>query len=140
MPNRPLTLTAAAAVVALEGLTALLLGGYVAVETVIGEPSDTMSSIFVAGFGLLVGAVLLRVAWGLLRAEKWTRSPGVLTQIFMIPVAVTLFQSGQALLGAVLTAAVVAGLVCLLSPPTTRILYGDAAPPDGVQDGRRGGA
>nr|WP_184946381.1 hypothetical protein [Planomonospora venezuelensis] len=126
-----MTLTAAAAVLALEGLTALLLGGYVGLETVVGEPSDMMSSVFVAGFGLLVGAILLRVAWGLLRTERWTRSPGVLTQIFMIPVCVTLFQSGQAVLGIPLAVAVAAGLVTLLSPPTTRTLYGDE-PSDGV--------
>ncbi|MFC4061411.1 hypothetical protein ACFOWE_24180 [Planomonospora corallina] len=132
MPNRPPTLTVAAVVAALEGLTALLLGGYVGVETVIGQPDDVLSSVFVAGFGLLVGAILLRVAWGLLRAEKWTRSPGVLTQIFMIPVVVTLFQSGQPVFGAVLAAAVVTGLVSLLSPPTTRVLYGDTKPSDGV--------
>ncbi|WP_449060894.1 hypothetical protein [Planomonospora algeriensis] len=132
MQNRPPTLTVAAAVLALEGLTALLLGGYVAVETVAGNPSDAMSSAFVAGFGLLVGAILLRVAWGLLRAEKWTRSPGVLTQIFMVPVVVTLFQSDRALPGGLLAAAVVTALAALLSPPTTRILYGDAEPSDGV--------
>ncbi|GIH80604.1 hypothetical protein [Planobispora longispora] len=125
MPNRPPTLVVAAAVLALEGVTALLLGGYVGVATVIGKPDDVMSSLFVAGFGLLVGGLLLRVAWGLLKAEKWARSPGVLTQIFMIPVTVTLFQSGQALLGVPLAAAVVAGLVALLAPPTTRALYGD---------------
>ncbi|MBG0832150.1 hypothetical protein HS041_31065 [Planomonospora sp. ID67723] len=120
-----MTLTVAAVVLAVEGLTALLLGGYVGVETVVGEPSDTVSSIFVAGFGLLVGAILLWVAWGLLRAEKWTRSPGVLTQIFMIPVCVTLFQSGQVVFGIPLAVAAVAGLVALLSPPTTQALYGD---------------
>ncbi|GAT67714.1 hypothetical protein HS048_33025 [Planomonospora sp. ID91781] len=135
MQNRPPTLTVAAAVLALEGLTALLLGGYVAVETVVGNPSDAMSSAFVAGFGLLVGAILLRVAWGLLRAEKWTRSPGVLTQIFMVPVVVTLFQSDRAPLGGLLAAAVVTALVALLSPPTTRVLYGDAEPSDGVGSG-----
>jgi hypothetical protein len=130
--NRPPTLAVAAAVLALEGLTALLLGGYVAVETVAGNPSDTMSSVFVAGFGLLVGAILLRVSWGLLRAEKWTRSPGVLTQIFVLPIVVTLLESGQALLGGLLAAAAVTALAALLSPPTTRVLYGDAEPSDGV--------
>ncbi|GGL52302.1 hypothetical protein [Planomonospora parontospora] len=135
MQNRPPALTVAAAVLALEGLTALLLGGYVAVETVVGNPSDAMSSAFVAGFGLLVGAILLRVAWGLLRAEKWTRSPGVLTQIFMVPVVVTLFQSDRALLGGLLAAAAVTALVALLSPPTTRVLYGDAEPSDGAGSG-----
>ncbi|GAA2902905.1 hypothetical protein GCM10010517_68840 [Streptosporangium fragile] len=125
MPNRPMTLTVAAAVMALEGLTALLLGGYVGVETVIGAPSDLTSSIAVAGFGLLIGAALLWVGWGMLRTERWTRSPGVLTQIFTVPIAVTLIQSDQQAIGIPLIAVAVIGLVALLSPPTTQALYGD---------------
>ncbi|MEV6865799.1 hypothetical protein AB0M44_32980 [Streptosporangium subroseum] len=125
MPNRPMTLTVAAAIMGLEGVTALLLGGYVGVETVIGKPADLISSIFVAGFGILVGAVLLRVAWGMIQVDRWTRSPGVLTQIFALPVGVTLIQSDQQAIGIPLIAVAVIGLVALLSPPTTQALYGD---------------
>lgn len=124
-----MTLTVAAAVMALEGLTALLLGGYVAVETVIGRPSDLMSSIGVASFGILLGAALLWVGWGMLRSERWTRSPGVLAQIFCVPISVTLIQSDQQAIGIPLIAVAVIGLVALLSPPTTEALYGDR---DGV--------
>jgi hypothetical protein len=120
-----MTLTAAAAILGLEGVTALLLGGYVGVETVIGEPDDLVSSIFVAGFGILVGAALLRVAWGMIQVDRWTRSPGVLTQIFALPVGITLIQSDQQAIGIPLIAIAVIGLVALLSPPTTRVLYGD---------------
>jgi hypothetical protein len=120
-----MTLTVAAAIMGLEGVTALLLGGYVGVETVIGKPADLISSIFVAGFGILVGAVLLRVAWGMIQVNRWTRSPGVLTQIFALPVGVTLIQSDQQAIGIPLIAVAVIGLVALLSPPTTQALYGD---------------
>jgi hypothetical protein len=120
-----MTLTVAAAIMGLEGVTALLLGGYVGVETVIGKPADLMSSIFVAGFGILVGAALLRVAWGMIQVDRWTRSPGVLTQIFALPVGVTLIQSDQQAIGIPLIAVAVIGLVALLSPPTTQALYGD---------------
>lgn len=120
-----MTLTVAAAIMGLEGVTALILGGYVGVETVIGKPADLISSIFVAGFGILVGAVLLRVAWGMIQVDRWTRSPGVLTQIFALPVGVTLIQSDQQAIGIPLIAIAVIGLVALLSPPTTQALYGD---------------
>ncbi|MEV8635934.1 hypothetical protein AB0395_30180 [Streptosporangium sp. NPDC051023] len=123
--HRPLTLAVAAAVMALEGVTTLLLGGYVGVETVIGQPSDVVSSIFVAGFGILLGAALLWVALGMLRTERWARSPGVLAQIFAVVVGVTLIQSDQQAIGIPLIAAAVIGLVALLSPPTTQALYGD---------------
>ncbi|MFJ2031440.1 hypothetical protein [Streptosporangium sp. NPDC087985] len=125
MSNRPMTLTIAAAITGLEGVTSLLLGGYVGVETVVGRPSDVLSSIFVAGFGILVGAALLWVTWGMLQIERWTRSPGVLAQIFAAVVAITLIQSGQQAIGIPLIAVAVIGLVVLLSPQTTHALYGD---------------
>ncbi|GAA3712666.1 hypothetical protein GCM10022224_092800 [Nonomuraea antimicrobica] len=125
MNARPLTLLIAAVVVALEGLVALGLGVFVAVETLVGAPDDMTSAAAEAVFGLLVGAGLLWVAWGgLFRMERWGRSPAVLTQIFMLPVGVTLTQSGWPQLGIPLIAVAVAGLVTLLAPPTTRALYG----------------
>ncbi|MEU4835355.1 hypothetical protein [Streptosporangium sp. NPDC023615] len=125
MPNRPMTLTVAAAVLAVEGVTAVILGGYAGVETVIGRPADVMSSIAVAAFAVIMGAALLWVALGMLRTERWTRSPGVLAQIFAIPVAITSIQSGQGAVGIPLIALALVGLVSLLSPPTTHALYGD---------------
>ncbi|MGW3353226.1 hypothetical protein ACWDA3_58900 [Nonomuraea rubra] len=126
MNGRPLTLLIAAAVVALEGLVALGLGVYVAVETLTGAPDDVTSALAVAGFGLLVGAGLLWVAWGgLFKMERWGRSPGVLTQIFMLPVGGTLITSSQPQLGIPMIVVALAGLVTLLAPPTTQALYGD---------------
>jgi hypothetical protein len=124
--GRPLTLLIAAAVVAVEGLVALGLGVFVAVETLTGTPDDMTTAVAEAVFGLLVGAGLLWVAWGgLFRMERWGRSPAVLTQIFMLPVSVTLIQSDQLQLGIPLIVVALAGLVTLLAPPTTHALYGD---------------
>ncbi|GLX01809.1 hypothetical protein [Microtetraspora sp. NBRC 16547] len=125
MNSRPLTLTVASVVVAVEGLAALALGGYVAVETVIGKPSDLASSIFVAAFGILVGAGLLWVAWGVLQVFRWTRGPGVVTQIFALPVAITLIQSQQYAYGIPLVVAAAIALVTLLAPQSTKALMGE---------------
>ncbi|GII61836.1 hypothetical protein Skr01_19210 [Sphaerisporangium krabiense] len=125
MVNRPVTLPAAAAVLAVEGLTAIGLGGYAGVETIIGAPADVSSSIVVSAFGVVVGAALLWVAWGVLRAARWSRAPGVVTQIFALPVAVSLVQSEQYVPGALLILFAVAGLVTLLAPPTTRAMIKD---------------
>lgn len=127
MVTRPLTLVIAAAVLAVQGVVALLLGGYVAVETVIGAPDDIASSLFVAGFGLLVGAGLLWVAWGALRGERWSRSPGVVAQIFALPVVYTTLQSGQYGIAVPLAGTVLIALVALLAPPTAKALYGEDA-------------
>ncbi|MEV4107183.1 hypothetical protein [Nonomuraea sp. NPDC049695] len=126
MSSRPVTLVVAAAIVALEGLAALGLGIYVGVETLVSTPDNLTTAIAESAFGVLIGAGLLWVAWGgLFRMERWGRSPGVLAQIFVLPVAVTLIQSGQPQLGIPLIVIAVAGLATLLAPPTTHALYGD---------------
>ncbi|MDF2711582.1 MAG: hypothetical protein K0R62_7234 [Nonomuraea muscovyensis] len=126
MSKRPLSLVVAAVVVALEGLVAVGLGGYVVVETLRGAAGDVTTAIAEAVFGLLIGAGLLWVAWGgLLRVERWGRAPAVLTQIFMIPVSVTLIQSDQPQLGIPLLVVALVGLVSLLAPPTTHALIGE---------------
>ncbi|MFD9942310.1 hypothetical protein ACFWYW_19505 [Nonomuraea sp. NPDC059023] len=124
--TRPGTLLVAAVLVALEGLVALGLGVYVAVEAIVGRPESMTSAVAEAGFGLLVGAGLLWVAWGgLFKVERWGRAPSVLTQIFMIPVAVTLIQADRPALGFPLMAVALVGLGVLLAPPTTKALYGE---------------
>ncbi|WP_245658074.1 hypothetical protein [Microtetraspora malaysiensis] len=128
MSSRPMTLTVASAVVAVEGLVSLILGGYVAVETLIGQPSDMTTSIAVAAFGILAGLGLLWVAWGVLQVLRWSRGPGVLTQIFALPVAITLIQSQQYTYGVPLVLAAVIALVTLLAPPSTKALMGEDGP------------
>lgn len=119
------SLTVAAGVVAIEGITVLGLGGYAVVHTVIGAPVDVMSSIIVAVAGIAVGAGLLWVARGLHTAQRWSRTPGVVTQIFLIPIAVTFLQSGRPAMGVPLIVAALVALAALLAPPTTKALYGD---------------
>ncbi|MFB9528151.1 hypothetical protein [Nonomuraea roseola] len=123
---RPWSLVAAAGIVAAEGLVALGLGVYALVGTLAGEATETTAALAEAAFGLLIGAGLIWVAvGGLLRAERWGRAPGVLTQIFLIPVSITVMQSGWPAIGVPLLAAAIAGLGTLLAPPTTKALYGD---------------
>ncbi|WP_157250663.1 hypothetical protein [Nonomuraea typhae] len=121
-----MTLLVAAVIVALEGLIALGLGIYVGVEAAVGRPESMTSAVAEAGFGLLVGAGLLWVAWGgLFKLERWGRSPSVLAQIFVIPVAITLINADRPALGIPLLAVALAGLGVLLAPPTTKALYGE---------------
>ncbi|WP_405141427.1 hypothetical protein OG589_30640 [Sphaerisporangium sp. NBC_01403] len=125
MLNRPVTLVVAAVVLAIEGLTAVVLGGYAAVETIVGKPADLGSSIVVSAFGILIGAALIWVAWGVLQAARWSRAPGVVTQIFALPVAVSLVQSEQTVPGVLLIVVALAGLVALLAPATTKAMIGE---------------
>ena len=127
---RPTTLIIAAVVVALEGIVALGLGVYVGAETAMGAAKDLTPAIAEAGFGILLGAGLLWVAYGgLFRMERWGRSPSVLAQIIAIPVGITLFDSGQPSLGIPLIVVALIGIGTLLAPPTTKALYGEDASP-----------
>jgi len=124
--GRPPSLLIATAVVALEGLVAVGLGVFAAVEALTGTPVSLSTALAEAVFALLVGAGLLWVAGGgLFRVQRWGRSPAVLAQIFLLPVAYTLIQSGVPQFGVPLAVVAVAGIAALLAPPTTHALYGD---------------
>ena len=125
MPNRPpFTLLLAAALEALLGLIAVAGGLYTAVETVVGDPLNTTTALAVAVLAVGGGALMLKVAHGLYLAQGWSRSPAVLTQLFLLPVAVSLVQSDQPQLGYPLVALAVCALVALFARPTGLALYG----------------
>lgn len=119
MPQRPVTVTAAAALEAVEGLGALGFGVFVSWQTAFGEALDQSTAIAVAAMALLGGACMLAVARGLLRADRWSRSPAVLTQLFALPVSWSLLQSDQLLFGVPLITVAVLTLGLVLSGPST---------------------
>jgi peptidoglycan/LPS O-acetylase OafA/YrhL len=122
--NRPpFTLTLAAVLEAVVGLLALGGGLFTLVETVVGEPKNLATALAVAALAVGGGALMLKVALGLYRAEGWSRSPAVVTQLFLLPVAVTLVQSDRPWLGYPLAALGVCALLMLLSGPTAAALY-----------------
>ncbi|WP_198679116.1 hypothetical protein [Thermomonospora amylolytica] len=128
--RRPLTVTAAAALEAAEGVAALGFGAFVAWETVVGEPLDPVTAWAVTGMALLGGFCMLAVARGLLTAERWSRAPTVLTQLFVLPVAWSLLQSDQYAYGVPLMIVAVLTLALALSGPTTRFLLAAEAGDD----------
>ncbi|GLZ14790.1 hypothetical protein Acsp04_50250 [Actinomadura sp. NBRC 104425] len=138
MSKRLNTVHGAAALVAAEGLTAIGFGLFTGYETVIGAAVDPATAIAVTVIALGAGAGMLGCARGLLRGDGWSRSPGVLVQLFALPVAWSLWQSGQYWLAVPLGLVAVAALVLLLSPPTTAWLVHDHQPSG--DSGERGAA
>jgi hypothetical protein len=126
--RRPITLTAAAAVEAAEGLIALGFGFFVGWETIVGKPLDPASAIGVTLFAFLAGAGMLAVARGLLRADRWSRSPAVLTQLFALPVSVSMLQGSQYALGVPLIVLAVVALVLVLCKPSNDALVHEEEP------------
>lgn len=122
MTERPLTLTVGAAIEAGEGVAALGFGLFVGWETIVGKPLDPASAIGVTVLALAGGAGMLLVARGLLQARRWSRSPAVLTQLFALPVSVSMIQGGQYAIGVPMIVLALVALVLLLCKPSNDVL------------------
>ncbi|GGP51456.1 hypothetical protein [Streptomyces abikoensis] len=122
---RPARLTAAAALVALEGLALAGSGLYLLIMGLLGKP-DSPQQAETGGLTVLALAALpLLAARGLWLLRRWSRGPAMITQIMALPVAWTLYNGGAGALiaGAVaLALTAVATLVLLVNPTATEAL------------------
>jgi hypothetical protein len=120
--TRPITLSAAAAVEAVEGAAVLAVGLFVGTEAIIGSPNDLASAVVLALMAVAAGIGIIAVGRGLWQTRRWARAPALLTQIFAVIAAISMIQSKRQAVGVVLIALALAGAATLLSPPSTRAL------------------
>jgi hypothetical protein len=120
--TRPITLSAAAAIEAVEGAAVLAVGLFVGIEAIIGSPNDLASAVVLALMAVAAGIGIIAVGRGLWQTRRWARAPALLTQIFAVIAAISMIQSRRQAVGAVLIVLAVAGAAALLSPPSTRAL------------------
>lgn len=125
MTKRPFTVQAAAALQAAEGAAAVGFGVFTGVETASGAAVDPASAIGVTVLALAGGLGMLGCARGLLRAAQWSRAPTVLTQLFALPIAYSLWQSDRPAIAVPLGLVAVLALIAVLSPPSTAWLIED---------------
>ncbi|MGY1497664.1 hypothetical protein ACW4TU_13880 [Streptomyces sp. QTS52] len=121
---RPLRLTVAAVLAALEGLALMVGGAFILVLGLTGDPDDRQQAV-TGGVTLIVLALLpLLAARGLLGRRSWSRGPAVITQIMALPVAYNLLQADSMAIpgGIVLGVVAVTALVLLVNQETTRAL------------------
>lgn len=105
-----------------ECIALVVAAGWEAVASVTGVPDDPATAWVAVALGMLAAAGLLLVARGLARRRRWARSPALVTQLLLLPVGVSLLQSGRLALGGALLTVALAGVVLLLSPPAQRLL------------------
>ncbi|MEU3492328.1 hypothetical protein [Kitasatospora cineracea] len=124
---RPVPLLVGAATTALEGAAMAGWGVYNLLSGFTGADADFGRAELGGAVLLLMGLLPLLAARALLRGQRWGRSPAVLTNSICLPVAYYMWQPG----GAAMTAAGVAvaviglaGIVTLLNPKVTAVLYG----------------
>ena len=122
MANRPATLTAAAALEALEGVALVAAGVFVGIETVVARSYSLMNAIALAVCAVAVGVGVIAVARGLYQVRRWGRTPAALTQIFGFITAIYLLQAHQYTYGVPMMVITVVTLILLFSPPSTQAL------------------
>ncbi len=103
--------TLTAALCLLHALVLTGLAAYYLVELTAGAGSDRArvltSAVLILVFAVLL-AVLARLWW---TGSRWATTPTIVWNIVLVPVAVTLLQAGQVVLGAALAVVAVLGVV-----------------------------
>jgi hypothetical protein len=124
MGHSPATLRAAAVVQAAEAALVLAATVLAGVDAAAGRSYQTGSGIALTVIGAASAVALAAVAVGLARARRWSRTPALLTQLFVGIVGIYLLQANRLDWGVLSVVLAVAGFAALLSPPSLRALTG----------------
>jgi hypothetical protein len=124
MGHSPATLRAAAVVQAAEAALVLAATVLAGIDTAAGRSYQTGSGIALTVIGAASAAGLAAAAAGLARARRWSRTPALLTQVFVGIVGIYLLQANRLDWGVLSVVLAFAGLAALLAPPSLRALAG----------------
>jgi uncharacterized membrane protein (UPF0136 family) len=102
-------------------LVATVLAG---VDTVAGRSYQQGSGVALTVIGAASAALLALVAAGLARARRWSRTPALLTQLFVGIVGIYLLQGHRLDWGVPMAVLSAAGFIALLAPSSLRALTG----------------
>lgn len=115
----PWQVRSAGGLVGLEAAGALVFAVALAVRS-----ASTDSSLGLvlgqAGFFVLVGGTLAAVARGLATGRRWARTPAIVTQLLLLPVAYSLIGPSHQLLIGIVTGVLVAACFLLLISEAAR--------------------
>ena len=128
MPQSPPTLRGAAIVQAAESAIVLAATVLAGVDAASGQSYHVSSGIALTVIGAIAAAALAWVAVGLARARRWSRTPALLTQLFVGIVGIYLLQGHRLDWGLVSVVLAVLGFAALFAPPSMRALTGPREP------------
>src|SRR2546429_4871798 len=131
MGDSPATLRAAAIVQAAEAALVLAATVLAGIDTAAGQSYQTGSGIALTLIGAVSVAALALVAAGLARARRWSRTPALLTQLFVGIVGIYLLQASRFDWGGLSVVLAVSRFAAFLSPPSLRPLAGRGESPPG---------
>jgi hypothetical protein len=129
MEQRPPSLLGAAGVQAADAAVVLAASLLAGVDVAAGKSYQTGSGIALTIIGLVTAAGLAWVAVGLARVRRWSRTPALLTQLFLGIVGIYLVQGHRYSWGVPCLVLAAAGLAALLVPASLRALAGERPPP-----------
>ena len=122
MGQRLTTLRVAAAVQLAEAVLVLVATVLAAIDAARGRSYHVNSGIALTVIGAASALALAWVAAGVARGRPWSRTPALLTQLFVGIVGIYLLQGSRLDWGAVTVALAVAGFAALLAPQSLRAL------------------
>jgi hypothetical protein len=124
MRPRPRALLLAAAAEAVEAVGVCVATVLAAVDTAAGLSYHQSSGIALTVIGLCAAAGLAAVAVGLARVRRWTRTPALLTQLFVGSTGIYLLEGHRFDWGVPALLVALAGFTGLLLPGSLRALVG----------------
>jgi hypothetical protein len=131
MPDRPPSVRVAAVVQAAEAVMVVAATVLAAVDTAAGRSYLLASGIALTAIGAGGAAMLAVVAAGLAGARHWSRTPALLTQLFVGIVGIYLLEGHRLDWGIGSVALAALGFAALLLPPSWRALSRPPAEPGG---------
>ncbi len=129
MPQRTPSLLGAAGVQAAEATVVLVATVLAGVDTAAGQSYQLASGIALTVIGLATAALLAVVAAGLARTRRWSRTPALLTQLFVGIVGVYLIQGHRYEWGVPALILAAAGFAAVLAPASLRALADGSSSP-----------
>ncbi len=104
-----------------EALIVLAFAGFYVYEIALGAEDSLTTALTSAALILIFGVALLVVARAWFRGQRWPRTPTLLWNVLLLPVAWSLRDSDQTLIAAGVAAVAVANIVAALASPAHRL-------------------
>jgi hypothetical protein len=113
--NAPGARRAATALCALEGLTLLGFAAFYGYEIALGESDSVARAVMSMLLILLGGIALLLLARGWATGVSWPRTPTIVWNALLLPVAWSLHQSGRSGIGVLLAVVAVGSIAAAIA-------------------------
>lgn len=103
---------------ALQGGVLLILAGILVVDVVRGQVDGTTQALTEAAVVVVFALAALGLARGLIGGSGWARTPSVVWNLLLLPVAYSMFTADQPALGSVVLVLAVLTLVMVWRTPS----------------------